>query len=426
MMNRDELYYLLMKLLWCSSPHPHEREVLEQHLPKGGEWDKFGNYIVTVAGESKTLFACHMDTVGMDKEITNPTYHEGFLYVGNLKDADCLGGDDRCGILCLIALIKAGIPGTYIFHAGEERGCIGASYLVDHFDFTPYKRAIEFDRRGETSIITKMGGSVTCSDAFANSLAEQLGMGYKPDPTGLFTDVGRYCDMVPECTNLSVGYQNEHGSREIINAAWLVNQFIPALYEVKWEELPVSRDPKKDSYNFRGTSSTMCTRHRGRYWSENDDNFNSWNPQSSQNYSGNSFNSAGIPIGPNNPNNGTHKRLDNKSNLLPLSGLNNFTCDFCFCGGTLVKRNIDGNTYSICETCSLYLDENELEIAQLWDEEKVGPEDLASALPESEEPTLPGIGTAKAEEVKTSIDSIETLTEADIAEAYLGDVHRFD
>ena len=243
MMSRDNLYFKLLDMLDVTSPAPNDIVLMERFLPTGGKWVK-DNYIYKV-GNSDTLFACHIDTVGKEPMSTDPVYLDGKLYTGN-KDVRCLGGDDRCGILCLLSLIDAGVPGTYIFHSAEERGAIGAHSLSLSYDFSQFKRAIEFDRRGTNSIITSMSGDRVCSNLFANELGKQLKLGYKSDPTGLFTDVFIYKYLIPEVTNLSVGYMHEHRNDEEIEVLWLIDDFIPAIAGVKWEELPVSRDHKHD------------------------------------------------------------------------------------------------------------------------------------------------------------------------------------
>ncbi len=241
-MNRDQLYGMLLRLLRVASPHPDEKYYLESILPQGGKWDKENNYVIEVPGDSETLFAAHLDTVGDKPKLTEPIYKDGFLYASG-KDVRCLGGDDRCGILCLMALIEEGIPGTYIFHGCEERGAHGAQFLVTEMDMTKFKRAIEFDRRGTQSIISEMSGDKVCSPEFSTALAGHIGMQYAADPTGSFTDVYFYRDVVPEVTNVSVGYYKEHSKDECIAVLWLIDHLVPALLKVPWETLPVVHNP---------------------------------------------------------------------------------------------------------------------------------------------------------------------------------------
>lgn len=242
----EELLFLLLDLLNTTTPFGDEG-LLNDFLPQDGYFDQLGNFIVEV-GESETLFCCHMDTVGRDVEEVHPLYENGYIYSKTAKS--CLGGDDRCGMLCCLAMINAEVPGTYIFHVGEERGAIGADHIASNFDLSGFKRAIEFDRRGTTSVITQMMMGPVCSDEFALDLCEKLGLDFVPDKTGIFTDVYKYKNIIPEVTNLSVGYYNEHSPKEKINADWLVNEFIPALLNVDWENLITERDPLKEDEEY--------------------------------------------------------------------------------------------------------------------------------------------------------------------------------
>jgi hypothetical protein len=98
-----------------------------------------------------------------------------------------------------------------------------------------FKWAIAFDRRGVGDVITEMFCGRTCSDTFAKALADGLNetnatamqnpdrvnwltpLRYKPDDTGSFTDTANYTRLIPECTNVSVGYEHEHGPDEILD-----------------------------------------------------------------------------------------------------------------------------------------------------------------------------------------------------------------
>lgn len=213
-----------------------------------------GNLIIKVGEGSKTLFSCHTDTV----------HHRGIVQNVFIKPEEaklkfytdsgqCLGGDDGTGVWLCLELIKAGVPGLYIFHRAEEVGGQGSSYIANQ---TPeliegYDRAIAFDRKDDWSIITHQSGTRTCSDAFAEDLATQLGMGHRADSTGAFTDTANYDSVIPECTNLSVGYHNAHSARENQEIEYLLN-FRDALVNVKWEELTTDRDPSIPEYSTYG------------------------------------------------------------------------------------------------------------------------------------------------------------------------------
>lgn len=144
-------------------------------------------------------------------------------FVCDPAQRDCLGADDGAGCYVLLRMIAAGVPGLYVFFRGEERGGIGSRYVAanrpDIFDGVDC--AIGFDRRGTESIITAMFCGRTCSDGFAESLADALDMGHMPDDSGSFTDTANLVGVVPECTNVSVGYEDEHSARETLNAEYL-------------------------------------------------------------------------------------------------------------------------------------------------------------------------------------------------------------
>jgi hypothetical protein len=65
---------------------------------------------------------------------------------------------------------------------------------------------------------------------------------YKPD-WGVYTDSASYADIIPECTNVSVGYFDQHGSDEKIDMFWLEHIFIPAVMKIDWSALVVDRKP---------------------------------------------------------------------------------------------------------------------------------------------------------------------------------------
>jgi len=86
----------------------------------------------------------------------------------------------------------------------------------------------------------------TCSDEFAKDLSKQLNLmnnfHFRPDETGIYTDSAEFSQVIPECTNISVGYDFEHTVRETQDLLHL-NKLAQACLEVKWEELEIKRDP---------------------------------------------------------------------------------------------------------------------------------------------------------------------------------------
>jgi hypothetical protein len=144
-------------------------------------------------------------------------------------------------------MIKANVPGTYAFHYGEERGGVGSSTIaIEHRPWLArFDRAIAVDRKGTDNVITYQGWGRCCSDDFAEALAAQLNMAgqnhsFKPDSGGVFTDTANYTDDIPECTNLSCGYEAQHTHNESLDVEFLI-RLKDAMLVVDWESLPTVR-----------------------------------------------------------------------------------------------------------------------------------------------------------------------------------------
>jgi hypothetical protein len=202
-----------------------------------------------IAG-SKTLFIAHVDTV--HKEIGANKIRKTATHW--YADGAPLGADDGAGCAMLMHLIHADVKGYYIFSQGEECGGIGAKHIATHHTdlLAQFDRAIAFDRRGIDSVISHQGMGRCASDVFCQALANDLNafddtLMYSPDDTGVYTDTAEFTDIIPECTNISVGYYSEHGDQEnldIVHFEALSN----AVLKVMWDSLPTDRDPTVPEY----------------------------------------------------------------------------------------------------------------------------------------------------------------------------------
>jgi hypothetical protein len=210
--------------------------------------------------KSKTLFSCHTDTVHSKGKRQIPKYDADLNIIRAPNNSDPLGADNGAGIWLLLAMIDARVPGFYIFHRGEERGGIGSKWLADNDKklIGQFDRAIAFDRRDDCSIITHQRSRRCCSDEFATALGKALDIQdaladdklkyeHKLDTGGSFTDTASYTELIPECTNVSVGYMDEHSSREFLDVDYLM-WLCEAAVRVQWEDLPVIRDPSKTEW----------------------------------------------------------------------------------------------------------------------------------------------------------------------------------
>ncbi len=202
-----------------------------------------------IAG-SKTLFIAHVDTVHKEVGANKIRKTATHWYA----DGAPLGADDGAGVAMLMHLIHADVKGYYIFSQGEECGGIGAKHIATHHKdlLAQFDRAIAFDRRGIDSVISHQGMGRCASDVFCQALANDLNafdetLMYSPDDTGVYTDTAEFTDIIPECTNISVGYYSEHGDQEnldIVHFEALSN----AVLKVMWDSLPTDRDPTVPEY----------------------------------------------------------------------------------------------------------------------------------------------------------------------------------
>jgi len=208
--------------------------------------------VVVTDVTSRTMFSAHVDTVHRTagRQAVEYDHELGIMLKTHdpLKtDNECLGADDGAGIWVLLQMIKADVPGTYVFHYGEEVGGIGSSAIaIDHKPWlAQFDRAIAIDRKGTEDVITHQGWGRCCSDDFAKALSAQLNMAgqnhsFKPDNGGVFTDTANYTDDIPECTNLSCGYDAQHTHNENLDVEFLI-RLKDALIVVDWESLPTVR-----------------------------------------------------------------------------------------------------------------------------------------------------------------------------------------
>ena len=234
---------------------PGEEYVIRKYIQTidGIIEDGYGNFFKVVhAPEGKefiTMFSAHTDTVHK-RTATQPYKLRCRGDMMTVNGGGVLGADDGTGIWIMLNLIEAKVPGLYVFHRDEEIGGLGSTHIVTHhanlFEDGKIKHCISFDRKGTTDVITHQGCSRCCSDEFAEAFADALNLGtpfsFAPDDTGSFTDSANYTDLIGECTNLAVGYYDQHTqseSQDLAFASALVNQLIT----IDFSQLPAKRQP---------------------------------------------------------------------------------------------------------------------------------------------------------------------------------------
>jgi hypothetical protein len=225
---------------------------------------------------SRTMFSAHVDTVHSysGRQVVEYDAEMGILFKPSAKReqfGDCLGADDGAGIWLLLQMIDADVPGYYFFHYGEERGGIGSSDIAKHHQefLAQFDRAIAFDRKGTTDVITHQGMGRCCSNKFARDLSDALNaagskLSMAPDNGGIFTDTANYTEIIPECTNIACGYESAHTSAEFVDVEYLF-KLRDALICIDWESLPTCRDPKEvdewNSFSYTGSFAKRSVQH---------------------------------------------------------------------------------------------------------------------------------------------------------------------
>lgn len=160
----------------------------------------------------------------------------------------------------MMEMIKAEVPGLYVFHRMEEKGGCGSRFIVkstpELLDGIQY--AIAFDRRGKTSVITHQAGLRCASQEFVDSISpmlptvsysENVVISYKADDGGTFTDTANYTDFISECTNISVGYENEHTVKETQSIGHLL-KLRECMIKFDHTRLVAARDRTKKEYSY--------------------------------------------------------------------------------------------------------------------------------------------------------------------------------
>lgn len=234
-----------------------EREFIQRFIvPTGAVSDGFGNYWHTI-GDAPILWSAHTDTVHRKGGIQRVSYGAGKAFTDD-PDSSCLGADDTTGCWILLQMIRAGIQGIYIFHRSEEIGGLGSDFIrVNHADkLAQYGYAVAFDRKGYSDVLTHQGSARCCSDAFAESLASAINkastqLDYETDSGGIFTDTANYVDVIPECTNIAVGYFQAHTAKEYqdVDFACLLAD---AMCAADLSTLVCERDPTVIEYDWHG------------------------------------------------------------------------------------------------------------------------------------------------------------------------------
>jgi hypothetical protein len=252
--SNDFIFDTFIKLTSKTVPYGYEekfvKSIFNHILPKNLKLnkDKHNNYFIKV-GNSNTVFASHLDTVSKDYVQVNHVIEKNII---KTDGKTTLGADDKAGVTIMLWMIYNNVPGLYYFFIGEEVGCIGSGDASKDELFKNYNKIISFDRYGTNSIITHQSCQRSASDKFVETLCQELnsyGFLFEPDSGGVYTDSAEFISVIPECTNISVGYYKQHTFSEYQDIRFLT-KLAEVCVLIDWENLPIIRNPNTSEYNY--------------------------------------------------------------------------------------------------------------------------------------------------------------------------------
>lgn len=216
--------------------------------------DAYGNRLLVrkgTPGSPRVMISCHTDSVHrMPGKQAVRVGRDGIVALGKRELlSNCLGADDCAGIYAALRMIEAGVQATFVFHRDEESGGRGSAWLAANYGdwLRTFDVCLALDRRGTRDVIVSQSYGKCASDEFVEGLARELGTGagYRA-ADGIFTDSANYVGLIPECSNLSIGYYDEHSTRERLDLGYL-GDVVERLIAVDWSRVPVVRKPGDSS-----------------------------------------------------------------------------------------------------------------------------------------------------------------------------------
>lgn len=256
---RASLYFSSMTTR--TYPRGTEREALELVQQLSGRIftpDEDGNWYYDIPKQdgtrSRHIFAAHLDDVS---SVASPIVRISDGRIIRTDGKTILGADDKAGVAVMLYMMSNRVAGRYYLFHGEESGRIGSEAAVRRNGgeaFKDFDAMVCFDRRGYTEIITHQAGERCASDDYAKSLAAQFQMSHaplflSPSTHGVYTDSYSFRYIVPECINISAGYDGAHSVGEWQNLRYL-DALAQCCVDTDWDALPIVRKAEKPKYEY--------------------------------------------------------------------------------------------------------------------------------------------------------------------------------
>lgn len=238
--------YFFKKILAkiCPMTHMELHDFLYELLCSYGykpESYKNGMYSYLYAkGTKPILCVAHLDTVHheVSKKILTDKKTGLFLFSN-----EGIGGDDRCGVAIIIALLKQGCRPSILFPSGEEVGGLGtSSFIKDHPTLDGINWMLEIDRAHRDDVVCYSDGNSELTEVFEK-------YGFKR-ASGTFTDISL---LMPKYgisgVNVSSAYYNPHTLKEYIHLGELTTVFDRLNHILSTYDVDVSHKYIRSSYS---------------------------------------------------------------------------------------------------------------------------------------------------------------------------------
>lgn len=157
-------------------------------------------------GTYPVLLVAHMDTVHKQSP-QNILYSKDGSVIMSLEG---IGGDDRCGIIMILEILKTH-DCSVAFFEDEEIGCVGSKkFCKSGIDLGEINYCVEFDRKG--------GNDYVFYKSYNEDFEEHIKKFGFEKANGSCSDITYIAPAFKiECVNISCGYYNPHCWYEYVN-----------------------------------------------------------------------------------------------------------------------------------------------------------------------------------------------------------------
>lgn len=190
-------------------------------------------------GDIPIMLVAHLDTVHNTPEKIYIDTNEKVMW-----SPTGIGGDDRCGVYAILKIISKHRP-YILFTQDEEIGCLGVKEFIKDIKEPDLKYIIELDRRGSKDCVF-----YDCGNEEFQEYVKSFGF---EKAYGTYTDIRAISDEWDIASvNLSIGYQNEHTTNEIINFMDVVSTIrkVNMMLDDEKNSKKYDLQRKKQTYNY--------------------------------------------------------------------------------------------------------------------------------------------------------------------------------